>query len=284
MDRELLLVALVLIVAAPLLWASGLVARPIPLGASARATERARWVAVWAPALLPALTACALVGWAHEEPADAEAIGVVHIALLAPFALVWLRAAARAGWSLAQSKPDGPAATVGLVRPRVMIDPRFLAGLDERAATAVVLHERAHAAAFDPLRIWAAGVVTDLQWPLPASKRRLAEWRGALELARDEDARLAGADGPALAEAIVACATFGRVPTTGAPFALLEGSDSDLTARIARLLGDDVAPFVVRPRWRLLPLALALPLAASALAAGSVVGERAVRLLLEVSP
>ena len=61
MDRELLLFALVLSVAAPLLWAGGLVARPIPLGASARATERARWVAVWVPALLPALTACALV-------------------------------------------------------------------------------------------------------------------------------------------------------------------------------------------------------------------------------
>ena len=80
------------------------------------------------------------------------------------------------------------AATVALLRPRVVVCETFGAQLDEHALAAALAHEQAHARHRDPLRIWLAQIVTDLQWPLSGARARFEQWLFALELARDEEA------------------------------------------------------------------------------------------------
>ena len=191
-----------------------------------------------------------------------------------------MRALVRASWSLVRARHPGPAATVGLVRPRVLLHPSFALKLDADARKAALEHELAHARHHDPLRLFLAQVVTDLQWPMPAASRRFKDWCQALELARDEEARLNGADAAALAEAIVTCAKLARHETSA--FATLGGDGEALAVRIGRLLDDHVAAHEVSSERRglvggLLSIALLLSVAAGALA-----GEDVVRLLLRV--
>ena len=71
------------------------------------------------------------------------------------------------------ARPDGAprprerptAVTVGLVRPRVRIDERLRDAVPAPSLAAVQAHEEAHARHRDPLRIWLAQTITDLQWP-----------------------------------------------------------------------------------------------------------------------
>ena len=185
MDRELLLGLLVLLLGGPLLWCSGSIPLRSPLLASGRASEAARWRAVWLPAVLPLLVFAGLVGWALHEPAEAEPVGPLRVLVVLPVALVWTRASIRALWSVLRARHPGPAATVGLLRPRVLLDPAFALLLDEEETAAALAHEQAHARHHDPLRLVLAQLVTDLQWPIPAASRRLKDWCHALELARD---------------------------------------------------------------------------------------------------
>ena len=280
MDRELLLSLLVLLVGGPLLWVCGALPLRCPLLPSGRASEAARWRLLWLPAVLPVLAIVALLGWALHEPEDAEAVGPVRILFVLPVAVVWVRAFVRALWSILRARRPGPAATVGLLRPRVVIDPMFALRLDDEAQHATIAHELAHARHHDPLRLLLAQLVTDLQWPIPAAARRFKDWCHALELARDEEARLDGADAAALAEAIVTCVRLARRETTA--MVTLGGDDEALAARVARLLDGEVPPHdVSRKRSGLVAALFSIALMVS-LAGGVCGGEEVVRLLLRV--
>jgi hypothetical protein len=267
----------------PLAWVGGALARRVPLGASGRATERLRWRAVWFPALPPALAFAALAGWAVQEPADAERVHVGYAVLAAPTAFTWARALGRAGVALVRGRrAAGPAVTVGLFAPRVSIDPRFARTLDCDELVAVRAHEEAHARRCDPLRVWLAQIATDLQWPLPGAAARYVEWRAALELARDEEARLAGADGGALASAIVKALRMRA--WAASPHAALVFRAEDVTERVRRNLTRRVPPDTDAPRAGVAPhAAFRVVLLAAAFGAGLLGGESVVTLLAGAS-
>lgn len=230
MSRDLVLAGLVLIVCGALAWAPGL------LPAGARRSERASWWRLWGP-LLPAATALALlVGWALQEPSTTDELLRPVAALAAlPVAFVWARAAWRAARALA-APVDAPAAVVGLLRPRVEIDPRLADLVSPAGLAAARAHEEAHARHHDPLRIWLAQLATDLQWPFGGAAARLAAWLDALELARDDEARRAGASGEDLAEALVGAARLASASARPAAVARLDGPARALAARVQRLL------------------------------------------------
>jgi Zn-dependent protease with chaperone function len=230
-SRDLVLAGLVLIVCGALAWAPGL------LPATSGRSERATWWRLWGP-LLPAATALALlVGWALQEPSTTDELLRPAAALAAlPVALVWARATWRAVRALS-ARVDAPAAVVGLLRPRVEIDARLAEVVSSAGMEAARAHEEAHARHRDPLRIWLAQLATDLQWPFGGAAARLAAWLDALELARDDEARRAGARGEDLAEALVGAARLSTSQSTRlAAVARLDGPSRALAARVERLL------------------------------------------------
>src|SRR5579884_4032262 len=139
--------------------------------------ERAAWFRLLRP-LIPALlvTAC-LCGWALSQPDPVpDRVGPLVFIVCAPFGLIAVRAVLRAGWALSRSPKGLGIATIGLLRPRVVVAPELARLLDDRAMRAALAHERAHVRHFDPLRIWIAQFVTDLQWPWLSAQRRFEAW------------------------------------------------------------------------------------------------------------
>ena len=184
---------------------------------------------------------------------------------------------------------------MGLIQPQVVFAPFLAKRLDDDVIRAALLHERAHVRHRDPLRIWLAQFVTDLQWPWPQAERRLDRWLEALELARDDEARLLGADGAELAKAILASLRYREETEAVAPTpaawlnarlsaqAPLAGDARVLRDRIARLLaplpsnadsGSAIVPRWYRVAW------LLVPLLASVIALGADYGEQVIRPLL----
>jgi Zn-dependent protease with chaperone function len=271
-SRDLVLAALVLIVCGALAWAPGL------LPAAAGRSERAAWWRLWGP-MLPAAAALALlVGWALQEPSTTDELlrPVAAVAAL-PVAFVWARAAWRAARALT-ARVRAPAAVVGLLRPRVAIDPSLGQLVSAAGLAAARAHEEAHARHRDPLRIWLAQIATDLQWPFGGAAARLGAWLDALELARDDEARRAGVRGEDLAEALVGAA---RLASSGAarPLAAarLDGPGRALAARVERLLAPLDAE--ARPaRRRTVALAVATVLLVAAWV-GFAHGDLALRAL-----
>jgi hypothetical protein len=218
-------------------------AEPAPSG------ERAAWRALWSPLWVPGLLLALLTGFGLEELGD-SLLSVIDgpegglrpaaILLALPFALIWVRALWRAVATALQPAPRLAAATVGLWRPRSAISSGLATLLSEAELAAVTAHEAAHARHRDPLRIWLAQLATDLQWPSPQAPRRLARWREALELARDDEARGAGADDTALASALVAAVRFAqtgvRLPNHVAAMAHPASSGEALRRRVRWLL------------------------------------------------
>jgi hypothetical protein len=191
-------------------------------------------------------------------------------------AWIWLRAGVRAVRALVPPRELPVAATVGILRPRAVIAPAVEHDLDPSALAAVWAHERAHIRRRDPLRIWIAQLITDLQWPSPQARRRLQLWLDALEMARDEEARIEGIDGADLAAGIVAVARLTR-KSSGA-IALAHRPGAALAHRIDRLLHPlPSAPQTALIGWR-------VPLVCCALTAAAVLGaehgEWAVRAIL----
>ena len=167
---------------------------------------------------------------------------------------------ARAVRSLSRDGSFVPAATVGVVRPRVMLSPcpRALGALPQSSK---------HARYRDPLRIWLAQVATDLQWPWPAAARRFYAWLEALEWARDDEARRGGIEGEDGA----------RAPAL--PVAPAATADADaLRTRIARLLGPLPAESRLAPRTSALVAGALL----TAVAAGAAFGEAVLSLTLKI--
>jgi len=276
-DRELLFVVLLLVFAGPLASISGAVSPRAPLHASGRISERLRWRALWRPLLAPCAVLAALAGWVVDEPERAESVHHAYLAVAVPVALVWLRAAGRAAVALVRAwRVRGPAVVVGILTPTVRLDEAFMRELDREERAAVIAHEEAHARRRDPLRAWLAQIVSDLQWPMPGARIRWTGWRAALELARDEEARLEGADGAALASAVLK--SLRLQPRAEGAFATLGSAEVDLTERLRRNLESHIE-IDSPPRWTVPGVTLVAMLLAAAFASGLLGGEVVVTLM-----
>lgn len=294
MERESLLFVLIVLLGGVALqpfvwWPAAHSADPTPAQ-----LERRSWRRLWYPVVPTLLVAAWLCGWALREP-DPVRDPVGHWVLWAavPFGLVFARAAARAVWSLLRNPIDCGVSTIGLIQPQVVFSPFLAKQLEDGVIRAALAHERAHAIHRDPLRIWLAQLVTDLQWPWPWAAKRVEIWLEALELARDDEARADGADGADLAAAVLESVRYlerigtapGGMRLTGTQLAhaRLIGDPSALRQRVSRLL----APLPQRARSASAgvsrlehPGILLFPALLAALALGAVYGERIMRLLL----
>jgi len=280
MERECFLSILVALLGGTMMLACGWWPARDGGGGSARHLERLRWRHIWLP-LVPALIVAAwLSGWALAEPDPTpEKASMLLILASVPFALLFVRAAVRAIWSLVREEGDVVTATVGLLRPWILFSPYLAKTLDDRTIEAALAHERAHARHRDPLRIWLAQLATDLQWPWPQALERFRLWILALELARDEEARASGVDGSDLATAILASARLGRQAILPANAALIS-DPSTLKERISRLL----EPVSLEPQHSGASTTFILiPVLLSAVGFGSFFGEHIVRTLLRLS-
>jgi hypothetical protein len=247
MERESLLALLITLAGGILLqvfaswpWRASLEGDPIAL-------ERASWRRLWYPVVPALIIAAWLCGWALAEPDPVPGpLGPwILIGAAAPFAVLFGRAATRGLWALMRSPGECGVSTIGLLQPQVLFSPFLAKQLDDSVIRAALAHERAHALHRDPLRIFLAQLVTDLQWPWPAAQRRLEAWLHALELARDDEARAEGVDGADLAEAVLASVRFlkriGAQRDTGlrgtqVAHARLIGDSGALRERVSRLL------------------------------------------------
>lgn len=280
-DREIVFVVLACALSGPMLCAgSWWPLRAIATGAPGH-DERRYVRQLWVPILPAALVLAALSGWAVMEPDSAEPVPWPLLVAGAAFALIWLRALLRALRALRTSS-ETPAGTSGLLRPRAFISPALATALDSRALAAALAHEAAHVRHHDPLRIWLAQFVTDLQLPSPAAPRRFRAWLCALELARDAEARAHGVDGADLAAAIIAAA---RLSAVAQPVMALFGDEATLRLRIERLLSPaPPAEAVVNTHaMRGLRVAAFVFALAVAMSAGTFWGEEVVRTLLQVA-
>jgi Zn-dependent protease with chaperone function len=273
MERESLLIVLTILF-------GGVALQLIGVGLATRARskrrfepERAAWFRLLRPLIAALLAAACLCGWALSQPDPVpDRVGPLVFVICAPFGLIGLRALMRAAWSLAHTPKQLAIATVGLINPRVVIAPELARLLDDRAMQAALAHERAHARHLDPLRIWIAQFVTDLQWPWASAQRRFDTWLTVLEHARDDEARAAGADGADLAAALVASLRL-HCQLDGGICAPLISDRSALEERVARLLQPLTPPNDSTPTTLQLAVLLTLALMA-AIALGALYGER----------
>jgi hypothetical protein len=280
-DRELILATLACLLCGPALVLVGAIPSRLRPVASARMLEHLAWRRLWMPVIPAAVIFAFLIGWALQEPEDSEAVGLSMFAIGGGFACVALRALVRAGRA-ARSPADPPMAmTTGLWRPRIVIAPALAAHLDDRALDAAIAHEAAHVRHRDPLRLWLAQIATDLQWPAPAARQRFADWRHALELARDAEA-CERVDGSDLATALIEAARLSQGCRATAALGLVSdaGGAAAFSDRIYRLL--DAVPQPVERlggsrRWAT-RAALAGVLGA-AIATGEMYGEAIVNVL-----
>ncbi|MCA9634087.1 MAG: M48 family metalloprotease [Myxococcales bacterium] len=133
------------------------------------------------------------------------------------------------------SDAPGPAfASVGLLRPRVVVQRAMLDLLDDQALVAALAHEAGHVRQRDPLRyllLWWALALNPLgRWLLGHERSR---WLFDRESRCDLDAVEGGACGAALAEALLVAA---RTPVPSASPGLGSGSFELLRLRVELLL------------------------------------------------
>jgi Zn-dependent protease with chaperone function len=277
MDRELVFAVLVAALCGLALMAAGWFRPATSYDVALQKSERLMWRQLWLP-FAPALIVFALLcGWAWMEPRDAEPAPMVLMLAALPFALIFTRAVWRATRALRTSRARHTIATVGFIRPRVIISETFAEAVDKNAMAAAMEHERAHLRHRDPMRIWLAQFGTELQWPAPAAAARLQNWKRALEIARDDEAREHGAAGPDLAAAIVASLRLTQETFVDAAARLAE--ETFIRERVTRLLQplEPEASSESRLAPILLLLAVAIPLA---ILIGLKFGERIIGSLL----
>lgn len=259
--------------------------------------ERRAWLRLWYPVALALVVAAWLGGWTltESDPVRDRLGAWALYAAWAPFAFIFGRAAVRAVWALLRPAPDCGVSTIGLIRPQTVFSPFLAKQLDDIEIQAALAHERAHARHRDPLRIWLAQLLTDLQWPWLPAQRRLETWLVTLELARDEEARESGIDGADLAAAVLASIRFlrrlsikERASINGALFAdaRLVRDSRELRERVSRLLAP-LPEVSGRGASRLLSFETAVlmlvPLLLIMVMFGVVYGERVMRPLLALT-
>lgn len=282
MERESCLTMLIILLGGLTMLACGWWPAANARTTSARDLEQITWRRIWIPVGPALVMVAALCGWAlSERDPVPEKVSLWLIALSLPCAALVVRAGLRAGAALLCAQEDFTTATVGLLRPWIMFSPHLAKRLSEPQLEAALEHERAHARHRDPLRIWLAQLVTDLQWPWPAARRRMQDWLAALEPARDEEARAAGIEGADLAEVILACARVARAnPHLQAA---LSGEAASLKQRVERLLLP-LPAWSAKPRTRELAPSLALVgLLIAALTLGAVFGEPVLHALFAIT-
>ncbi len=247
MERETLTTMLLMIFGGCALQALAAWPGTLPAVTDAGALEQAAWLRVCLPALPMLLIGAWLGGWAltQPDPVRERLDPFVVLALWLPFGLLFLRAALRAVWALVREPPECGVSTIGFMTPLVLFSPFLARQLDEPVIQAALAHERAHGRHRDPLRIWVAQLITDLQWPWPRARRRFEAWLEALEWARDDEARRQGVEGSDLAAAVLASVRYlgeltprerAALNGTQLAHARLIGDGQTLRRRVARLL------------------------------------------------
>src|SRR5579859_6358802 len=176
-ERESLLCVLIIVLGGLALQCSAIWSKGQDRASDSHELERLRWFALWRPVVAAMFVAAGLIGWATSQPDPVpDHVGPLVFVIGAPFALIFLRAAVRASWSLLRPAGGYSIATVGLIRPRVVLAPELAQSLDEQALEAALAHERAHVRNHDPLRIWIGQFAADMQWPWALGERRFAAW------------------------------------------------------------------------------------------------------------
>jgi Zn-dependent protease with chaperone function len=128
-----------------------------------------------------------------------------------------------------------PIVTLGVFTPRIVIHSSFVRDLDDAALLGALRHEAEHVRHRDPLRYFISW------WALAANRigrhllrSEFTRWIVARETHCDREAVLAGASGPALAQALVTAARF---PTDVAPTTALRAPNASvLRLRIGLLM------------------------------------------------
>jgi beta-lactamase regulating signal transducer with metallopeptidase domain len=139
------------------------------------------------------------------------------------------------GRTLVSEGNDVPLATVGIVRPRVVVEAGFAAALDDEALTGALHHELEHVVGRDPCRYflawWALAVNPFGRWLLASQHAR---WLFEREAQCDRQAVATGAGAAALAHALVTAAK----PARPGPFraALGSGNFASIRLRVGLLL------------------------------------------------
>jgi hypothetical protein len=282
MERECFLTVLVAVLSGVTILACGWWPGAAIDDRSALRMERRMWRGIWLPIVPALLIAAGLCGWALVEPDPVpETMPLRFLALSVLFLALFTRTVIRAGWSLFAKDGDVGAATVGFLRQWIVFPPQLARKLNDRQIEAALEHERAHARHRDPMRIWLAQFVTDLQWPWPQAQQRFRRWLTSLELARDEEARMTGVRGADLASAILTSMRLSQGAVALSPIATLMSDESVLARRVKSLLGPVVNHSEGSKRSSVAPWLLGLSLLL-AIAFGSAVGERVIRSLLEI--
>lgn len=150
----------------------------------------------------------------------------------------------------ASSLPE--AATVGLLRPRIVISRGMIDSLPAAGLSAVVEHEDAHRCGYDNLIVATAKSVSLTLFYLPGPRMALRRLRSSLEIAADRRAATAIGSPLAVASALAGIARANRPGGTDQLAVAVTGS-GDLTGRLQELVQDGKPP---RGSWRrLMPLA-----------------------------
>lgn len=132
----------------------------------------------------------------------------------------------------------GAAFAAGLTRPTIFCDERLTATLSGEELRAIVLHERAHQQARDPLRTAALAAVAPFVGPLPAGAAWLERRAARREIAADRFALEHGASRAAIASALL---KVDRLDP-----AVVPGFASAVDLRLNALLDEEPE---VAPRW-----------------------------------
>ena len=156
MSRDLVLATMVVVLCGAGAWLASWVPAGEPGGRelSGRWLEARSWRRIWLTLLPAGIALATMSGWAWQEPSVTDELLLPTAALVvAPIGLVWLRCAVRACAALRRPRELPPLATVGLLRPRVVVAEDVRGTLDPAALVAALAHERVHVRHRDPLRI-----------------------------------------------------------------------------------------------------------------------------------
>lgn len=236
MQREAVLAVASFALSGVAVWLTGSTGSRIP-AFSSDSRDRAWW-RLAQPVFVGLLVLAFVAGWALQEPNPAdERAGIILYVLAAAGAYVTIRALTRALRAVRDPSARVPIGTVGLLRPRIIVSEEYRQCVTPEVLAAGLAHETAHARRRDPLRIWVAQLVADLQWPIGDAAQRLSDWLVVLESRCDDEAVHRGAAPEDLAEAILAAARLQTISTIGR--ACVIGPGRAIAWRVRRLLSPD---------------------------------------------